>query len=100
MTWSLGVVKRLGKGKMIPLVRGGGFYVFHFGNHETRYYLSKKIVDETWNNTAHFGVYLGAGVQMAVGKHYARLHGDWYKSMESSDKGNMTKWGLTAEFAL
>jgi hypothetical protein len=62
--------------------------------------MSKKIVDEDWDNTAHFGVYLGAGAQMAVGKHYVRLHGDWYKSLESSDKGNMMRWGITTEFVL
>lgn len=98
--FAIGAVKRFGKRKITPLVRGGGFYVQNFGNKEARYYRSNKIVDLTWDNTAHFGVYLGAGIQMAVGKHYARLHGDLYKSMESSDKGNMMKWGLTAEFAL
>ena len=30
----------------------------------------------------------------------ARLHADWYKSLEGSGTGNMMKWGLTAEFAL
>ena len=100
MTFSLGAVKRLGKGKILPIFRGGGFYVLHFGNHEERFYMSKKIVDEDWDNTAHFGVYLGAGAQMAVGKHYVRLHGDWYKSLESSDKGNMMRWGITTEFVL
>ncbi|MBR5084599.1 MAG: hypothetical protein IKX33_08360 [Prevotella sp.] len=100
LTISLGVVKCFGKGRILPLVRGGGFYVKHFGNHETRYYKSKQIVDISWESTSHFGVYLGAGVQMAVGRHFARLHGDWYKSLESSSKGNMMKWGVTAEFAL
>ena len=100
MTLSLGVVKRFGKGKIVPLVRGGGFYVLHYGNHETRYYMSKKIVDMPWDLTAHFGGYLGGGVQMAVGKYSARLHGDLYKSIESSRQGNMVKWGITAEFVL
>lgn len=100
LTLSLGVVKCFGKGRIQPLVRGGGFYVKHFGNHETRYYKSKQIVDISWDSTSHFGIYLGAGIQMAIGKHYARLHGDWYKSMEASSKGNMMKWGVTAEFAL
>ena len=94
----LGVVKRFGKGSIVPIVRGGGFYVFQFGNHETRIYQSRKIVDLDWENTAHFGLYLGAGVQMAVGKHYTRLHGDCYKSVIS--RGNMMKWGITAEFVL
>ena len=35
---------------------------------------------------------------MAVGKHVARLHGDCYKSVMG--KGNMVKWGVTAEFVL
>ena len=100
LTFSLGLVKRFGKGKIQPLVRGGGFYVFHYGNKETRYYMSDKIFEEKWGNTSHFGVYLGAGAQMAVGKHYVRLHGDWYKSLEDKDKGNMMKWGLTTEFIL
>lgn len=100
VTFSLGVIKRFGKGKIVPLVRGGGFYVFHHGNKETRYYMSNKIFEQKWGNTAHFGLYLGAGAQMAVGKHYVRLHGDWYKSLEEIDKGNMVKWGITAEFIL
>ena len=99
-TAAIGVVKRFGKGNIQPLVRGGGYYVLHFGNKEERYYQSKKIVDLEWKNTAFFGIYLGAGIQMPVGKHYARLHADWYKSMEKSSTGNMIKWGITAEFAL
>lgn len=100
LTIALGLVKRYGKGKVQPLVRGGGFYTLHFGNKETRHYLSKKIVDQTWGGTGHYGVYLGAGAQMAVGKHYARLHGDLYKSLEGTSRGNMVKWGITAEFGL
>ena len=99
-TATIGMVKRFGKGTVQPLVCGGGFYVLHFGNKEERYYMSKKIVDLSWDNTAFFGIYLGAGVQMPVGKHYARVHADWYKSMEKSSNGNMVKWGVTAEFAL
>ena len=94
----IGVVKRFGQAHITPLVRGGAFYVYHFGNHETRVYQGKTIVDEDWENTAHFGVYLGAGAQMTVGKHVARLHGDCYKS--AFGKGNMVKWGVTAEFIL
>lgn len=100
LTFALGLVKRFGKGKIVPLARVGGFYVFHHGNKETRYYMSNKIFEQEWGNTSHIGVYLGGGVQMAVGKHYARLHADWYKSLEESSKGNMMRWGLTAEFAL
>lgn len=100
LTFALGAVKRFGKGKIVPLARVGGFYVFHHGNKETRYYMSKKIFEQTWDDTSHFGVYLGGGVQMAVGKHYARLHADWYKSLEESARSNMMKWGVTAEFAM
>ena len=94
----MGVVKRFGQGGIVPFVRGGGFYVYHFGNYETRIYQNKKILDMDWESTAHFGLYLGAGVQMAVGKHVTRLHGDCYKSVIG--KGNMMKWGVTAEFVL
>ena len=51
----IGVVKRFGQAHITPLVRGGAFYVYHFGNHETRVYQGKTIVDEDWENTAHFG---------------------------------------------
>ena len=97
---SIGLVKRFGKGKIQPLFRVGGFYVLHFGNKESRYYVSKQIVDLSWDNTAFFGAYLGSGVQMALGKHSVRLHGDLYKSLEKSSTGNMVKWGVTAEFIL
>ena len=93
------MVKRFGSGKILPLVRGGGFYVLNFGNKETRYYRDN-IYEWEWDNTKHYGLYLGAGIQMAVGKHFARMHGDWYKSLESSDIGNMMRWGVTAEFVL
>lgn len=95
---SLGGVKCFGNGKWLPLVRGGGFYVSNFGNKETRFYLDKKMIDVLWENTSHFGGYLGAGVQMALGKHYARLHADLYRSIGKSD--SEMKWGITAEFAL
>ena len=98
LSFFIGMVKRYGKGRITPLVRGGMFYMFQYGNHETRVYQSRTIVDTDWGNSAHFGIYLGAGVQMPVGKHSARLHGDWYKSVIS--RGNMMKWGITAEFAL
>lgn len=100
MLLSIGAVKRFGNGRIQPLVRGGGFYVYHFGNHEYRYYMGNMIVDKPWGQTSHFGAYLGAGVQMAVGKHSARLHADLYKSLEPLKQGNMVKWGLTAEFVL
>lgn len=99
VTLNLGLLKRFGKGKILPIVRGGGFYTMHSGNKEERYYMGNKLVDLDWTSTSHFGIYLGAGVEMPVAKHCARLHADWYKSLESSSKGNMMKWGVTAEFA-
>ena len=83
-TAAIGVVKRFDKGTIHPLVRGGGYYVLHWGNKESRFYQSKQIVDLEWENTAFFGVYLGGGIQMPVGKHYARLHADFYKSIASA----------------
>ena len=100
---SLGVVKRFVdcKWRFTPLVRGGGFAGMNFGNHESRYYESRQIFDAKYSTkVSHYGVYLGAGVQMAVGKHFARLHADWYKSLEHKATGEMTKWGITAEFGL
>ena len=97
--FSVGAVKSFGKGKILPLVRGGGFAVSHFGTKECWYYEKYLALEENWGNTIHWGVYLGAGAQITLGKHYARLHGDWYKSIEPSDIGNMMKWGITAEFA-
>jgi hypothetical protein len=44
---------------------------------------------------AGLGVYLGAGAQMAVGKHFVRMHADLY-----ADLHTMMKWGITAEFVL
>ena len=96
---TLGGVKCFGNGKWLPLVRGGGFYVSNFGNRETRYYMSKTMIDVEWDNSRHFGVYLGGGVQTAIGKHYARLHADLYKAIGKSDS-NMMKCGVTAEFVL
>ena len=98
ITVALGVVKRFGEGKIQPLVRGGGFIVSHFGTREIYYYNSYKVHDVTYGSTTHFGAYLGAGAQIALGKYYARLHGDWYKSIEPSSIGEMMKWGITAEF--
>ena len=100
ITFSLGAVKCFGKGKILPLVRGGAFFVSHFGIKETRYYQSRQMLDQEWERSTHFGIYLGAGAQMAIGKHYARMHADWYKSVEKSSTGNMMKWGITAEFLL
>ena len=61
---------------------------------------NSSVIPRTGNRpqAGDFGLYLGAGAQMAVGKHVARLHGDCYKS--AIGKGNMMKWGVTAEFIL
>ena len=91
MKVSLGMVKYYGKRTALPFVRGGGFYTVHFSNEETRYYKSEKVLEAEWDIMEHFGLYLGGGIQMPLGKHYAQFHADWYKSLESS---------VTAEFAL
>ena len=105
ITLPVGVVKRFGNGKIQPLVRGGGFVVIHLGtkeNYAFYYSESPDVVFEkktiSWGNTTHIGAYLGAGVQMAIGKQFVRLHGDWYKSLEPTSSGEMMKWGVTAEF--
>lgn len=106
LTFSVGAVKRFGNGTIQPLVRGGGFIVVHMGTKEEYTYKyersdivpTKDIYDQTWSNSTHIGAYLGAGVQMAINKHYVRLHGDWYKSLEPKSSGEMMKWGVTAEF--
>lgn len=100
LTFSLGMVKCFGNGKIRPIVRAGGFCTLHFGNEEAMYYKSEKVMVAKWDRTDHIGIYLGGGIQMPINKHYVRLHADWYKSLESSDKGDMMKWGVTAEFAL
>ena len=103
LTSSFGALKSWGQGKIQPIVRGGGFVVVHFGTKETQYD-SLKTGSEvtnvyTYANSTHYGIYLGAGIQMPLGNHYARLHADWYKSLEPKSMGQMTKWGITAEFA-
>ena len=107
ITLSLGVVKRFGNGKIQPLVRGGGFVVVHLDAKERYTYdrgdrpdiiFDKDTYDISWGSTIHMGAYLGAGVQMAIGKQFVRLHGDWYKSLEPKSSGEMMKWGVTAEF--
>ena len=92
---SLGLVKSFGNGKILPLVRGGAIGVYDRGNREVWYYKSRKKLDFSWGNTWYYGGYLGVGAQMAVGKHFARLHADLY-----ADAHTMTKWGITAEFGL
>ena len=92
---SLGLVKPFGKGKIIPLVRGGGICVVDMGERETSYTGSHVYEAAYLGTTSYLGVYLGGGAQMAVGKHFARLHADLYV-----DAHTMTKWGITAEFGL
>ena len=92
---SLGLVKPFGKGKIIPLVRGGGICVVDMGERETSYTGSRVYEAAYLGTTSYSGVYLGGGAQMAVGKHFARLHADLYV-----DAHTMTKWGITAEFGL
>lgn len=98
-TISFGGVERFGKGKIQPLVRAGAFGVFHINPKEHRYTpYNKRDVELKWNSSMHFGVYVGAGAQLNLGKHFIRLHGDLYKSLESYSR--MTKWGVTAEFGI
>ena len=92
---SLGLVKPFGKGKIIPLVRGGGIYVVDFGEKESSYIGSMEYGRANLGTTSFSGVYLGGGAQMALGKHLVRLHANLY-----SDWNTMTKWGITAEFGL
>ena len=104
MTFAVGGVKRFGNGKIRPIVRAGGFAVAHLSAQETWGYKSKygstSSAPNTWGTSTHFGVYVGGGVQIPVGKHFARVHADLYKSLEPTSMGQMTKWALTAEFAL
>lgn len=104
LTFAVGGVKRFGNGKIRPIVRAGGFAVAHLSAQETWGYKSKygstSSAPNTWGTSTHFGVYVGGGVQIPVGKHFARIHADLYKSLEPTSMGQMTKWALTAEFAL
>ena len=93
---SLGLVKPFGKGKIIPLVRGGGICVVDMGERETAYTGSQVYETAYLGTTSYSGVYLGVGAQVAVGKHFARLHADLYRDKDNT----MTKWGITAEFVL
>ncbi|MBQ3875335.1 MAG: hypothetical protein II728_08125, partial [Bacteroidaceae bacterium] len=116
MALSLGLVKPYGKGKILPLVRGGVMFepTVNSGKENLLYADSKSYVSydnagpnevgiffgEKMNSDpkivpAGLGVYLGAGAQMAVGKHFVRMHADLY-----ADLHTMMKWGITAEFVL
>ncbi len=116
MALSLGLVKPYGKGKILSLVRGGVMFepTVNSGKENLLYADSKSYVSydnagpnevgiffgEKMNSDpkivpAGLGVYLGAGAQMAVGKHFVRMHADLY-----ADLHTMMKWGITAEFVL
>ncbi len=95
MTLSLGLVKPFGKGKILPFVRSGGICVVDFGEKETAYEGSWMYNCYAMGSTWFTGAYLGGGAQMAVGKHFVRMHADLY-----ADLHTMTKWGITAEFVL
>ena len=95
-----GAAKRFGNGKIQPLVRGGGFVMHPFNGKETRYYGRSKIPGTSNDcGSTHYGIYVGGGIQMPIGKHYARLHADLYQSLELKKFGEMTRIGVTAEFA-
>ena len=95
---SVGLNKPFGRGKIVPLVRGGGICVADWKTEKA--YEGSKMCNFSSTDEWFPGIYLGVGAQMAVGKHFARLHADWYKGLEYKGTGAMTKWGITAEFGL
>ena len=103
LTLSFGAAKRFGNGKIQPIIRGGGFFMFPFGAEETIYYGRDKIPASSSAGSTHYGIYVGGGIQMPIGKHYTRLHADLYKSLEAKKTGvrpgEMTRIGITAEYA-
>ena len=98
LTLSFGAAKRFGNGKIQPIIRGGGFFMFPFGAEETLYYGNIPANPVSAGNT-HYGIYVGGGIQMPIGKHYTRLHADLYQALEAKKFGEMTRIGITAEFA-
>lgn len=101
-TLSAGVVKRFGNWKVQPLVRGGVFLVNAFNSKEYSQRdngIQKDLMQETkWRTVNHYGAYAGVGVQMPVGNHAIRLHGDIYKALEIKSFGKMMRYGVTAEY--
>jgi hypothetical protein len=99
LTVFLGVAKRFGNGKIQPIIRGGGFVMLSFGAEETiqRYNNAPSVTLSV--NSTHYGVYVSGGIQMPMGKHYTRLHADLYQALELKKFGEMTRIGITAEFA-
>lgn len=100
----IGVVERFGSNKIQPLARCGIFVETDFAAKEkgkVRPLYSSFFYDRNYDlgtNVSHAGAYIGIGVQMPLGKHFVRLHGDVYKSFIEVIEGDMTKWGVTAEF--
>ena len=102
LTFSLGMVKRYGRGKIQPLVRGGIFAGIDMKMTEndkiiySQYSTSNKSHD--WGSgSGHVGGYIGVGAQMSLGKQFVRIHGDVHKALTD---GDMVKWGVTAEFGI
>lgn len=98
---NFGAVKRFGEGKIQPLARIGAFACMDMGITEKRTRLENKnsvFPDIEWGNALNYGAYIGLGVQMPVGKHFVRLHGDFYKSLASASNGKITKFAVIAEF--
>ena len=97
----IGAVERFGRNKIQPLVRCGIFAEIDFGAKEkskVRPPYSSNVYDINYDlgtYVGHTGAYIGVGVQIPLGEHFVRLHGDVYKSLI---EGEMTKWGVTAEF--
>lgn len=99
LTLSVGAAKRFGNGKIQPIIRGGGFVMVPFGGEETIYYGREKIPASSSAGNTHYGIYVGGGIQMPMGKHYTRLHADLYQALELKKFGEMTRIGITAEYA-
>lgn len=101
LTFSLGIVKCYGRGMFQPLIRGGLFVGTDFGAKETNevtiaHSTNSSTKQTDWGNgVGHIGGYIGAGVQMKLNRQFVRLHGDLNLGFAS---GDMTKWGVTAEF--
>ena len=101
LTISIGAIKRFGVRKIQPLIRCGLFCVIDMGVKEAEQMpiAYSSVVEyggcDHGSYINHLGAYIGAGVQMPIGKQFVRLHGDLYKS---TGMGDMTKWGVTAEF--
>ena len=100
---TVGAVKRYGNGNVKPLIRGGVLLVLNTGQRESMtkdYYNQKFNYSYSYDTSSHYGIYVGAGVQVKLDKHYGRLHADFYKSMEPKVTGQMTRWSITAEFII